>query len=186
MINYDEIIQNKLSLFGHSKDTNDTKPIGNKYENIIAEKLKDFGIPPILDTGNATKGDIESPILTKAKEIMNNTKENYSGYCQKFVDDVLDVPYPRIGHESAIDAWNNAKNKIADPTLKGAKPGDLISFSPNYSNVADGFPEGAGHTGFYEGNNKFISAAANGIVDEYNIDDWNKLNGTQTLGYIPQ
>jgi hypothetical protein len=137
-------------------------------------------------TGNPTQQALNAgadpPTLAWAKAHMNS--KDYNGYCEQFVGDALGEPYPRTGKGSAIDTWNNDPNKVADPSLKGAKQGDRIYFSPNQSNATLDYPNGAGHTGFYEGNGQFISATDNG-VQENDLNNWNKTNGTQVLGYIP-
>lgn len=123
------------------------------------------------DSQNLYPGD-----LTTAEKLQKQDNGSYNGYCQKFVDDIFNVPYPRTGKESAISAWNTAPNKVEG--LQGIKPGDLIYFTPNQSNQNDG------HVGIYKGNGAFKSATDTGITD-HSLQDWNNITGQQALGYIP-
>lgn len=98
----------------------------------------------------------------------------FIGYCQAFVNRVTGG---KTSGASAIQAWNNAPQKVQG-TTQGMQPGDLVYFSPNSSN------RGYGHTGIYAGNNQFISATDNG-VKQTGLFDWMKETGQKLLGYVP-
>ena len=98
-------------------------------------------------------------------------KQDFNGWCQTFVERATGSGWQGA---SASDAWNNAKNKVSG--LQGVLPGNPVYFN----NPTD--PNG--HTGIYEGNNKFISATDNG-VQENDINDWQNRTGQTALGYLP-
>jgi len=110
--------------------------------------------------------------LEIARKYLGN--KNFAGYCQRFVRQVTGG---RTTGASAIQAWNNAPQKVQG-TTSGIQPGDLVYFSPNASN------KGYGHTGIYAGNGNFVSATDNGIK-ETGIMGWLKSTGQKLLGYVP-
>jgi NlpC/P60 family protein len=136
--------------------------------------------PPSNDITQEMLG--AKPVDASTPQIPENVKkakqyigaQDYNGLCQAFVEDTSN----NGGWDgaSAIDAWNNQLDK-ASSDLSKMKPGDRIYFAPDASN--DYF----GHTGIYEGDNKFISATYNG-VEENDLDAWQKQTGQQLLGYI--
>ena len=127
--------------------------------------------------GDNSSGDTTPPILKNAEQIGQKNDPSYRGYCQKFVDDALGLPYPRTGKESAISAWDTAPNKVE--SLNGVKKGDLIYFQDPTGKEPDG------HVGIYEGGNQFYSARDDGIKSD-TITNWDKTTGQVPLGYIPQ
>jgi hypothetical protein len=100
----------------------------------------------------------------------------YDDYCQKFVEQAT------YGHsniyDSAIAAWNAQRQNAVAGSINGAKPGDLVYFSPNEGNKY------FGHTGIYMGNNQFISATDNGVQYQ-DLNKWQKSTGQSLLGYVP-
>ena len=107
------------------------------------------------------------------------TASKYNGYCQQFVDDVLQTP-PQNRQATASDAWNNyAQQGLAHSGTEGMQPGDLIYFEdPN---------DPAGHVGLYSGNDKFISATQvdpQKPVQNQSIAGWQDLTGDKVLGYV--
>lgn len=119
-------------------------------------------------------GKTEPSNIKSAKQLMDNPPEDYTGKCQRFVEQAT---YGKTGlNYSANTAWQNAQDKVE--SLKGIKKGDLIYFAPDSSNGFDG------HVGIYEGNDKFISARDDGIKED-TIHNWNKTTGQVAVGYIP-
>lgn len=110
--------------------------------------------------------------VQNAASLSGNT--DYNGLCEAFVEQ--EAGLPNMGG-SASDAWDNWVGQGKGRTdMQNAKPGDLIYFSdPNNE---------AGHTGIYEGNNKFISATDNGVAT-YDLGDWTALTGQSINGYVP-
>ncbi len=107
------------------------------------------------------------------------SSSKYNGYCQQFVDDVLQTP-PGNRQPSASASWQNySQQGVAKPGIKGIQPGDLIYF--NDSNDPNG------HVGLYSGGGKFISATQvdpNKPVQNQSIAAWQDLTGQQILGYV--
>lgn len=110
-------------------------------------------------------------ILALAKQMLG--KKAYVGYCQAFVRQMGGTTQGA----SAIQAWNNAQNKVQG--TQGMQPGDLVYFSPNQSN------QGYGHTGIYSGDNRYVSATNSGIL-ENDLNNWQTATGQKLLGYVPQ
>lgn len=109
--------------------------------------------------------------LEIAKKYLGTSK--FIGYCQAFVRQVTGG---RTSGASAIQAWNNAPQKIQG--IQGMQPGDLVYFSPNSSN------KGFGHTGIYAGNGQFVSATDKGIRSA-GLGEWMNYTGQRLLGYVP-
>lgn len=168
---YDSILKGLPSNSSQSSGGNSpvNSPVGDSYDKIIQNYT--------TSQNNFVPYD-----LKRAQDLQSKDSGSYNGLCQKFVDDVFDVPYPRTGKESAINAWQNAPNKVQN--LQGIKSGDLIYFTPNQSNATWDFPNGAGHVGIYKGNGIFKSATDSGIED-HTLQEWNSITGQQPLGYIP-
>ncbi|MCK9371058.1 C40 family peptidase [Candidatus Dojkabacteria bacterium] len=110
-------------------------------------------------------------VLALAKQMLG--KKAYVGYCQQFVKEMGGT----TRGASAIQAWNNAQNKVQG--TQGIQPGDLVYFSPNSTN------QGFGHTGVYEGDNKYISATNSGVLRN-DLNAWQTATGQKLLGYVPQ
>ena len=166
------------------------KPMANEFvdEKLLQEmsgasssNTNDMTDPKLLDEIFSGSKQSINPNIDKAKQYVGNQDANdsYAGWCQKFVDDIQNIPQEQR-QTSAIDTFKNNSNSVVDPSLNGIQPGDKIYFDAAPSN------EGNGHVGFYEGNNKFISATDNGIVDNKNINEWTNENNQSILGYIPQ
>lgn len=105
--------------------------------------------------------------------------QNFSGWCEKFAEGVAgEGPQG----DTAADAFQNQLQEgkaVADPSLSGAKAGDLVYFNPDSSNENDG------HVGVLTDNGKtFISATYNG-VQAYNLNDWEKSTGQSISGFVP-
>lgn len=110
-------------------------------------------------------------VLALAQKMLG--KKEYIGYCQRFVRQMGGTTQGA----SAIQAWNNAQNKVQG--TQGIQAGDLVYFSPNATN------EGFGHTGIYSGDNRYISATNSGVL-ENDINNWQTATGQKLLGYVPQ
>lgn len=110
-------------------------------------------------------------VLALAQKMLG--KKEYIGYCQQFVRELGGT----TRGASAIQAWNSAPNKVVG--TQGIQPGDLVYFSPNSTN------QGFGHTGVYEGNNKYISATNSGVLRN-DLNAWQTATGQKLLGYVPQ
>lgn len=123
-------------------------------------------------TNQALQAGAQPLVLQLASKLLG--AREYIGYCQAFVERMSgnQQRFP-----SAIQAWNNALNKVQG--TQGIQPGDLVYFSPNQSN------RGYGHTGIYSGDNQMISATYGG-VKKNNLEDWLKSTGQKLLGYLPQ
>ena len=123
-------------------------------------------------TAHAIAAGASPKDLEIARQYMGQSK--FIGYCQSFVRQVTGG---RTQGASAIEAWNNAKQKVAG-SVQGMQPGDLVYFSPNASN------SGYGHTGIYAGNGQFVSATDKGIR-QAGLGEWIKATGQKLLGYVP-
>ena len=123
-------------------------------------------------TAHAIAAGASPKDLEIARQYMGQS--NFIGYCQSFVRQVTGG---RTQGASAIDAWNNAQNKVQG-SVQGMQPGDLVYFTPNASN------SGYGHTGIYAGNGQFVSDTDKGIR-QAGLSDWIKATGQKLLGYVP-
>lgn len=115
--------------------------------------------------GKATQGDV------------SNASSAFAGLCQKWAEQQA---YGHSGiYPSASAAWSAYSGKgeaKSDPSLKGAKPGDLVYLQdPNQSD---------GHVGVYNGNGQFTSATYNGI-QKNDLGAWQKSTNQKILGYVP-
>lgn len=102
--------------------------------------------------------------------------QSYDDYCQQFVEQVT---YGKSGiFPNANDAWNSySQSGQAQQGMKGIQPGDLVYFAPDQSNNFEG------HTGIYQGSNKFVSATYNGVQSN-DLNSWENQTGQQVLGYV--
>lgn len=123
-------------------------------------------------TAHAIAAGASPKDLEIARQYMGQSK--FIGYCQSFVRQVTGG---RTQGASAIEAWNNAKQKVAG-SVQGMQPGDLVYFSPNASN------SGYGHTGIYAGQGQFVSATDKGIRQS-GLSEWMQATGQKLLGYVP-
>ena len=123
-------------------------------------------------TAHAIAAGASPKDLEIARQYMGQQK--FIGYCQSFVRQVTGG---RTQGASAIEAWNNAKQKVQG-SVQGMQPGDLVYFSPNASN------SGYGHTGIYAGQGQFVSATDKGIRQS-GLSEWMQATGQKLLGYVP-
>ncbi len=81
----------------------------------------------------------------------------HNTYCETFAEQMTDGK--NMG-ASATDAFQNrlkSGQAVADPTLQGVSPGDLVYFGGAQENG------GYGHVGVYAGDGRIVSATVNGI-----------------------
>ncbi len=165
-------LQEQLSQYGIGGATQNIQDTINSYaapQDDIMIKGRKLGIPT-------------SPVYTNqpsnVQTAMNDVgDQSYNGYCQAFVEQTT------YGHQkmfpTAIDAWNSYnQNKQAVQGTQGIKPGDIVYFTPTPKVPA-------GHTGIYQGDNKFVSATDTGVASN-DLNSWQQGTGQQILGYIPQ
>lgn len=153
---FDSITQNALDAANSSQ---------TKFDPVTQAALQNAQIPS--DVSEATNLGEQS------------TSSKYNGYCQQFVDDVLQTP-AQNRMPTADAAWNNySQQGLAHSGTDGIQSGDLIYFQdPN---------DPAGHVGLYSGNGKFISATQvdpQNPVQNQSIAAWQDLTGQKVLGYV--
>ena len=157
----------------------------DRYADLIpTDNLQQSSYEDLVPTNNAQESSYPDLISTTPKDIQvaeskdlpinpNTQNTDYKNWCQAFVEQVTGSGWKG---GTAFEAWQNQQNKAVQGTA-GIKPGDVIYFTPTADNQA-------GHTGIYEGKNKFISATDNG-VEVLDLKDWQKSTGQKILGYVP-